>query len=152
MTPEALAVLLQRLEPDLAGLSEPWTLIGSAALILAGAPWPTCEDVDILTSAPGAERLEQLWSYHRLADYRLDDTQPFRSRFSRYAFEAGAVEVMGDLHLRTTRGWAPVEVRETRQVGFAGGLWLIPSLEEQARILRAFGRPKDLQKLGALSG
>ncbi len=150
MTREGLADLLQRLEPELSALTAPWCLIGSAALIIAGAAWPECEDVDILTTRDAAAALERAWAPWRAADYVLDDSQPFRSCFSRYDFPQGAVEVMGGLELRTPAGWVPVEAREVRRISFAGGLWPVPNLEAQACILRDFGRPKDMAKLAIL--
>jgi len=150
MTPAELGALLARLAPDLDTLGEPWSLIGSGALIIAGAPWPSCEDVDILTTEAGARALEAAWAGWRAGDYAPDPAAPFRSRFSRYDFRPGAAEVMGGLELRTAAGWAPVAVRELAPASFAGRTWPVPSLADQARILKSFGRPKDLEKAAFL--
>jgi len=60
------------------------------------------------------------------------------------------VEVMGGLTLRGVDGWAPLEVRETQAVFVAGLAVTVPKLAEQQRILRRFGRPKDLAKAAVL--
>ena len=152
MTPAELGALLDRLALGLEALTEPWSLIGSGALIIAGAPWPSCEDVDILTTEAGAQALEAAWAGWRAADYAPDPAAPFRSRFSRYDFQPGAAEVMGGLELRTPAGWEPVEVHELAPAAFAGRTWPVPSLADQARILKSFGRRKDLEKAAFLEG
>jgi hypothetical protein len=141
-----LATLLNALRPDIDAAGEPWCVIGSAALMIAKAPVLDCPDLDILTTTAGAVRLEAAWADRREAAYAPDPRSPFRSRFSRYAFDAGAVEVMGDL----TFNGAPVAVQEIAAAPFGGAKVPIPTLAEQARLLRLFGRPKDRSKLEAL--
>ena len=146
MTPGDLARLLGRLAPALEALDEPWVFIGSAALMILGLPLEDCADLDVLTTTTGAQRLERAWSAWRAADYGPDPAAPFRSRFSRYEVDEGAFEVMGDLKLRTPRGWRPVWPEAIERRAFRGGLWPIPTAADQLRILRLFGRPKDLAK------
>lgn len=146
MTPAELAVLLNRLAPHLDELLEPWAFIGSAALIVSGAPWAHCADLDILTTEAGAETLELYWADWRQGHYAPDPKGPFRSRFSRYDFAPGVVEVMGGLRVRKERAWRPVQVRELARFEFEGRHWPAPSLADQMRILRLFGREKDLEK------
>lgn len=141
-----LAALLTALRPDIDAAGEPWCVIGSAALMIAQAPVSDCPDLDILTTMAGAVRLEAAWADRREAAYAPDTASPFRSRFSRYGFDAGAVEVMGDL----TFNGAPVAVQEIAAAPFGGTKVPIPTLAEQARLLRLFGRPKDRSKLEAL--
>jgi hypothetical protein len=150
MSPDDLQRLVQRLAPDLAGLPEPWTIIGSAALAIVGLPVADCPDLDILTTGAGAAGLEGRWAPRREADYAPDPTAAFRSRFSRYRMPEGAVEVMGDLRLRTAAGWTPVEAREVESRTFGGVQVRVPTPAEQLRVLRAFGRPKDLAKAARL--
>lgn len=152
MSPDELGVLLHRLAPALDALTEPWSLIGSGALIVAGAAWPACDDADILTTETGAAALEQAWAGWRDPVYAPDPLAPFRSRFSRYDFAPGKAEVMGGLMLRAADGgWSAVEVRDLRPANFAGRAWPVPSLSDQARILKSFGRPKDLEKAAFLA-
>lgn len=150
MSPSDLEALVRRLAPDLAALSEPWTIIGSGALMMAGLPVEDCPDLDIVTTQAGAARLEGAWARWRQADYAPDPAAAFRSRFSRYLAPEGAVEVMGDLTRRTEGGWTPVTVRAIETRRFAGVDLPLPTPAEQLRILREFGRPKDLAKARAL--
>jgi hypothetical protein len=138
-----LAELLARIRPDIDAVGEPWCVIGSAALMIAKAPIADCPDLDILTTTAGALALEAAWADQRQQGYAGDAASPFRSRFSRYAFSAGVVEVMGDL----TLNGVPVVVQEIAAAPFGGARVPIPILAEQARLLRVFGRPKDTVKL-----
>lgn len=146
MSPADIEALVRRLAPDLARLDEPWTIIGSGALMIVGLPVGDCPDLDIVTTAAGAERLERAWAAWRQADYAPDPAAAFRSRFSRYLAPEGAIEVMGDLKLRTAQGWRPVTVRAMETRRFAGLDLPLPTPAEQLRILHEFGRPKDLAK------
>lgn len=152
MTAAELADLLDRLAPELDALAEPWCVIGSGALIIAGVDWPGCADLDILTTAAGAGVLEAAWKAWRQADDAADLQAPFRSRFSRYDFAPGAVEVMGDLDVRTAGGWTRLEVGAPARFKFGGRAWPAPDLRRQAEILRLFGRPKDMAKVAFLEG
>jgi hypothetical protein len=144
MTRAELDALLARLGPDLTRLDAPWAIIGSAGLMLAGVDWPDCADLDILTTTAGAAWLEAAWSHRRDGVYAPDPQAPFRSRFSRYDMAPGAVEVMGDLEVRGAAGWRRLDVAELALM--PGGPWPVPTREEQGRIFRLFGRPKDLAK------
>ena len=150
MTRDELGALLAEIAADLETLEHPWRLIGSAALVVAGVDWPSCDDVDILTTTAGALALEDLWEAHRDARFEPDDKAPFRSQFSRYRFEQGRVEVMGDLKVRSGDDWAALDPGPICLHSFAGGQWPAPGLDDQARILRTFGRPKDLEKVVAI--
>lgn len=143
MNRNGLASLLKALRPDLDAMRQPWCVIGSCALMIAKAPVEDCPDLDILTTGAGAAVLETAWAAHRQGAYPLDAASPFRSRFSRYAFADGVAEVMGDL----TLNGAPVTVQEIAAAPFGGMSVPIPTLAEQARLLRLFGRPKDKDRL-----
>lgn len=150
MTPTDLARLLERLAPALERVGEPWVIIGSGALMILGLPLEDCPDLDILTTAAGAERLEGAWAEWRAGGYAPDPVAPFRSRFSRYEAPEGGFEVMGDLELNTAEGWRPVRAEAVERRAFGRGAWPIPTGTEQLRILRLFGRPKDLAKAAEL--
>lgn len=146
MSPAELEALVRRLAPELAQLAEPWAVIGSGALMIVGLPVTDCPDLDIVTTAAGAAALEAAWRDWRQGDYAPDPAAGFRSRFSRYLAPEGAIEVMGDLQLRTAKGWRPVVVGATERRRFGGLDVPLPTPAEQLRILREFGRPKDLAK------
>jgi len=132
MTAAEVEALFEQVAPDLDALASPWALIGSGALILLGAPLGEAGDLDVVTNVEGAGRLRAAWaSWLEVGEPKTPDG-PFRSDdFARYATPWGPVEVMGGLRVRG------------RILDVAGP---IPSAAEQLRILRLFGRPKDLEK------
>jgi hypothetical protein len=132
MTPADLRALFENVAPDLDAFAAPWSLIGSGALILLGAPFDEAADLDVVTGVDGAGRLRAAWAqWLEPAEPKAPDG-PFRSDdFARYATPWGPVEVMGGLKVRG------------RPLDVAGP---IPGAAEQLRILRLFGRPKDLAK------
>ena len=136
MTPDELRTLLGHVAPDLDAFAAPWMLIGSGALILLGVPLDEAGDLDVVTGQEGARRLRSAWGeWLDPAEPKAPDG-PFRSEdFARYATPWGPVEVMGGLKVRG-RLLEPAAP--------------IPSGPEQLRILRLFGRPKDLAKAAVL--
>jgi hypothetical protein len=136
VTPAEVEALFQHVAPDLDALAAPWALIGSGALILIGGPLEAAGDLDVVTGIDGAGRLRSAWAGWLEADEPKAPDGPFRSDdFARYATPWGPVEVMGGLRVRG------------RPLDVAGP---IPSATEQLRILRLFGRPKDLDKAARL--
>ena len=136
MSPAEIDALLARLTPDLDRLAAPWAVIGSGALILLGAPLDEAADLDIVTNPDGAGRLRAAWADWLAPGEAKSPDGPFRSDdFARYETPLGPVEVMGGLRVRG------------RLLDLAGP---IPSAAEQLRILRLFGRPKDLAKAARL--
>ena len=136
MTPAEVQALFQHLAPDLDAMASPWALIGSGALILLGVPLEAAADLDVVTGVDGARRLRAAWgAWLEAAEPKAPDG-PFRSpEFARYNTPWGPVEVMGGLQVRG------------RALDVAGP---IPSGADQLRILRLFGRPKDLEKAARL--
>jgi len=136
VTPSDVAALLERLAPDLDAMAAPWSLIGSGALILLGVPLEAAADLDVVTSVDGAGRLRAAWTDWLEPGEPKAPDGPFRSQdFARYVTPWGPVEVMGGLRVRG------------RRLDVSGP---IPSAVEQLRILRLFGRPKDLAKAARL--
>jgi len=142
---EALALAV----PDLqACCRDGWCLIGSAAAWLVGAA-VTVADVDVLTSRRDAEALLGHWQTRLLAPSSAG-AERFRSRFARFGFSGLAVEVMGGLEVFGNEGWSPVHVDDIIQAKLAGLTLPIPTVAEQIRLLRRFGRPKDQQRAALL--
>jgi hypothetical protein len=136
MTPIDLRTLFEHVAPDLDAFAAPWSLIGSGALILLGAPLDEAADLDVVTGLDGAGRLRSAWAGWLDPSEPKAPDGPFRSDdFARYVTRWGPVEVMGGLKVRG------------RLLELSAP---IPSAAEQLRILRLFGRPKDLAKAGRL--
>jgi hypothetical protein len=136
MTSAELRALFEYVAPDLDAFAAPWSLIGSGALIMLGVPLEDAADLDVVTGVDGAGRLRAAWAgWLDTAEPKAPDG-PFRSEdFARYATPWGPVEVMGGLKVRG------------RLLDIAAP---IPSAAEQLRILKLFGRPKDLEKAARL--
>lgn len=132
MSPAELRDLFDNVAPDLDAFTAPWSLIGSGALILLGVPLDDAADLDVVTGVDGAGRLRSAWAQWLEPSKPKTPDGPFRSDdFARYVTPWGPVEVMGGLRIRGRLFDASRP---------------IPSAEEQLRILRLFGRPKDLAK------
>jgi len=130
---------------------DPWWIIGSAAMMLAGVAGVVPQDIDVLCSRQDALRLREAWRDHVDTDYRPADEARFRSAFARFVHLPMPVEVMGGLELMTEAGWQPVRVHDDMRIDIAGIAVRIPTRQEQRRILLAFGRGKDLAKAARLS-
>lgn len=136
MTPAELRRLFENVAPDLDAFAAPWSLIGSGALILLGAPVDEAADLDVITGVDGAGRLRAAWAGWLEPGEPNAPEGSYRSEdFARYLTPWGPVEVMGGLRIRG------------RLIAVSGP---IPSAAEQLRILRLFGRPKDLAKAAQL--
>ena len=147
MPASALHAGLHHALPELARtFRDPWWIIGSAAMVLAGVADIAPQDIDVLCSRADALRLREAWRGHADADYRPADGTRFRSTFSRFVHLPMPVEVMGGLEVMTAAGWQALVVHEDVCLDIAGDALRIPTLREQRRILLAFGRDKDLAK------
>lgn len=139
MTPAEIDTLLAAITPDLDRLAAPWAVIGSGALMRLGVPLDEAVDLDVVTCVEGAGRLRGAWAGWLVPGAAKAPDGPFRSLdFARYETPWGPVEVMGGLQVRGE----PLVIREA-----AGP---VPPAAEQLRILRLFGRPKDLAKAARL--
>jgi hypothetical protein len=127
-----------------------WVVIGSAAAWLVGADVEV-GDIDILTSARDAEVLIAAWAEHRLPIAPSANDDLFRSRYGRFGFEPLRVEIMGDLDVYTNDRWQPVRVRQSTPIDVDGAIIDVPTRIEQVRLLRLFGREKDLARIASLT-
>lgn len=125
---------------------DPCWIIGSAAMQLAGVAGVVPNDLDLLCSERDAEALQRNWGRYQDSRYRPAEDDRFRSRFARFHHLPMPLEAMGGLQVKGPQGWQPVAVLADTSVTVAGVNARIPTLEEQLRILRLFGRGKDLAK------
>lgn len=148
MTPPAsLHATLQNAVPAIAGTCrDAWWIIGSAAMTLVGVDGIEPQDIDVLCSERDAQAMRDAWSRQLDANWAPADASRFRSRFARFAGFGMPVEVMGGLQVHAAGGWLPVDVADDVVVDTAGGAVRVPTRDEQVRILRLFGRDKDLRK------
>jgi hypothetical protein len=136
VTSDEVQALFDRVAPDLDAMAAPWSVIGSGALILLGVPLGEAADLDVVTGVDGAGRLRAAWAAWLDAGEPKPPEGPWRSQdFARYLTPWGPVEVMGGLKVRG------------RLLDVSGP---VPSAADQLRILRLFGRPKDLARAAQL--
>jgi hypothetical protein len=148
----ALHAGLQHALPELARtFRDPWWIIGSAAMTLAGVPGVAPQDIDVLCSRSDALRLREAWSDEIDRLFRPADEARFRSTFARFTHLPMPLEVMGGLEVMTAAGWQQLRVHDDLQIDIAGYAVRIPTLADQRRILLAFGRDKDLAKAARIS-
>ena len=125
-----------------------WWIIGSAALALSGVDVEP-RDIDVF-AAPGI--IEQA----RLA---LDvpampsGNDRFRSTpYFQFQPEGGLeIDFMGGLEIRVDDAWVRLRIESVLPVTIGNVSLFVPSLEEQGRILRLFGRPKDLVRAAMIA-
>lgn len=139
--PPGLGETLSLIADDLRDLSEPWWLIGSAAMVLHGVELAAIDDVDILTTPAGARALAARWG--------VEPAMPGPSeRFASEVFVQRtdtplAVEVMAGFSVKTLQGWVPVLPQS--RVALSGG-WYAPSRADLLGMLARFGREQDLER------
>jgi hypothetical protein len=149
LTP-ALYATLTEIVPDLyVHCVDPWCLVGSTAALLLGAD-VSVADVDVLTSRADADTMMAAWTAQRESDPVPADDQRFRSRFARFRFRYMIVEVMGALELKTAGSWQAVKPGRLVLAGVNGLAVPVPSVDDQIRLLEAFGRAKDAPRVAAL--
>lgn len=146
--PPGLAETLERIAPDLHGLTEDWWLIGSAAMVLMGVDLPAIDDVDIVTTPAGARALAARWG---LAPTTPEPSGQFASAvFFQRSDTPLAVEVMAGFRVKTAAGWVPVAPKTRVGLAGPGGRWFAPSRDEFLEILVLFGRAQDLERAALL--
>ncbi len=136
---------------DLDLLKHDYFIIGSAAMVLAGCELDSVGDINILTTSADANFLKSHWKDREVKDHVYSFDRIFRSNSGRFRFENVDAEVMGNLEVNAGQQWVPLLVRQFMNVTVADLQVKIPTIKEQYRIYKFFGRPKDLKKAEILS-
>lgn len=124
--------------------SEPWWIIGSAAVALHGAPVINVRDVDLMMGQNDARRF---LASVGVAPEPASDHPRFRSMVLGIWGEPPLpVEVFGDFSLATSNGWRPVRLHSREPVTVGGRSVFVPSAGELEALLLSFGRAKDLER------
>ncbi len=144
-----LAEGLLRLAELMKGEAEPWWIIGSAALVLCGIEDIVPDDIDVVADQ---DTLRRLLAKAGVAEKPTAAHTQFRSSpYGRIEVDGGTdIEVQGDLELWENEAWTPLTFASRIEVAAGSATVFVPSLDEQAAILRRFGRPKDLAKAGMI--
>jgi hypothetical protein len=127
-----------------AAASEPWWIIGSAAVALHGAPVTNVRDVDLMMAQNDARRF---LASVGVAPAPPSDQRQFRSVvFGTWREPPLPVEVFGDFSLATADGWRPVRLHSREPVTVGGRTVFVPSAGELEALLLSFGRAKDIER------
>jgi hypothetical protein len=128
--------------------SDPWWIIGSAAVWLHGGDVGRVKDIDLMMSSRDAE------SFLRRAGVepkRGKASDRFRSTvFAVWSSPPVPVEVFGGFELATDGGWRPVVLATRQAISVGHSQVFVPSADELVRLLHAFGRAKDLERVAVL--
>jgi len=150
--PPGLEETLAEVAQVAADASEPWWIIGSAAVALHGAGTGV-RDVDLMMGIADARHFLQ-----RVGALPTPDTDhpQFRSIvFGTWLEPPLPVEVFAGFSLANPGGWHPVTLRTRESVSIQGRTLYVPSIDELHDLLLTFGRPKDLERarlLESISG
>ncbi len=120
-----------------------WWIIGSAALALSGIPVEP-KDIDVFAASDVIELARRGLGATAIPS----GSDRFRSSpYFQFEPEGGLpIDFMGGLEVLVANVWISLQI-ESRAAVTVGSITLfIPNLEEQARILHLFGRPKDLTR------
>lgn len=122
-------------------------IFGGAAMVLSGIDIGETADIDILTTSAHSDLLKTVWAEKLLAVAVKKESELFRSAFAQYKFTDMMVEVSGDLEICKDTVWQPVLIHHYHTIQIGDLSVKVPTVEEQIRLLRLFGRAKDLQRL-----
>lgn len=128
---------------------DPWWVISSAAVALHGVAPIEVGDVDLLMSVRDARRIMD-----KLGVAPIEDgaSAMFRSTlFGRWETPPLVVEIMAGFHVATSAGWAEVLPRTRVPVLVGGSVVYVPDRAELAKMLRLFGRSRDLERVRLLA-
>ena len=129
----------------MAPASDPWWIIGSAAVALHGADPGNIDDIDVVLSVADAGRV--LPAIGVALTPGSSDGQ-FRSAiYNCWAVPVHPAEFMAGFELCEEGAWSPVGFATREEV--RPGIF-VPSHGELHALLLRFGRPKDLRRAASL--
>jgi hypothetical protein len=136
---------LLRLGELLGNQSEPWWIIGSTAMVLAGIKSIVPDDIDVVGSST---LLADMMTRAGVVAPETKSHAQFRSLpYGRIPVIGGTdIEVMGDLEFCVSGQWQRLTLKSRCEVKVGGVFLYVPTLEEQMSVFGHFGRPKDLAK------
>ena len=128
-------------------LEDNFYIIGAAGLILSDLEIGETQDIDILTSSRDSDKLQQLYK-NILEEHPITkENNLFKSNFARLKHPIMDIEVMGDLKVMSNGNWLPVEINQYRIVPINNLNIKIPTIKEQVKLLKLFGRETDLKRI-----
>lgn len=143
-----LGQALAMLAAAAAEAADEWWIIGSAAVMLHGGAVGHVKDVDLMMSAPDAKRLLQRAGVEPEVG---TGTERFRSDvFGIWRKPPVPVEVFGGFSVADGAKWRDVALSTREAVTVGDARVYVPERRELVRLLRLFGRPKDIERVRLL--
>jgi len=138
---------LNVLGPFLSSMHQNWCIVGSTGLVLQGIEIRT-EQIEIITDTAGAKKLRGFLSHFKKSDVEDDLSSTMSSEVELYQIDGITVKVLSNLKVKVNEGWVRLlELITKKEVfDFNGYDMVIPSLADQLKISRIFGREKDISE------
>lgn len=128
--------------------SDPWWILGSAAVALLGGEPGQVKDIDVLVSNRDALALMSFYGLKNGAD---GGNQLFRSEyFLRPEIGDAAIEIMSGFSVCSEANWVTIMPETRLAIGLGGTTVFVPDANEQISLLRLMGRAKDQSRIEAL--
>ena len=136
---------LNVLGPFLSSMHQNWCIVGSTGLVLQGIETRT-EQIEIITDAAGAKKLRGFLSRFKKSGVEDDLSSTMSSEVELYQIDGITVRVLSNLKVKVNESWVRLlELITKKEVfDFNGYDMVIPSLADQLKISRIFGREKDI--------
>jgi hypothetical protein len=142
----------------LAGSNITWAITASANLMLQGLD-VTPNDIDVMTDAEGAYRIEELFSDHVIRpiqppELAMNDDKDIRSHYGVLSLDGIDVDLMGSVEHRIDGEWVPFDtVVENREYIERDGRDIpVMSLDHELTGYRNLGRGKRVAQVEAHLG
>ena len=127
----------------------PWWIITGAAVALHGIDAGPVGDVDVLLDLVDARRILAAIG---IAPEAKPPHPAFRSTlFATWRSPPLPVEFMAGFQHREASQWVAVRPTTRERIAVAGGAVFVPDRAELERMLRRFGRPKDIARADRLA-
>ena len=125
-----------------------WWIIGSAALALSGIAVEP-KDIDVFAASDVIELARRVLGATAIPS----GSDRFRSSpYFQFRPENGVeIDFMGGLEICVGGAWASLQIESRSAVTVGSVNLFVPTLEEQARILKLFARPKDLARVALIA-
>lgn len=143
---------LNVLGPFLSSLHQNWCIVGSTGLVLQGIETRT-EQIEIITDAAGAKKLAGFLSRFKKTDTAEELSATMSSEVELYQIDGITVKVLSNLKVKVNEGWVRLLelISKKEEFDFNGYALLLPSLADQLKISRIFGRERDMKEAETIS-
>lgn len=129
----------------------PWILSGSTSLAIQGVDVAINDDIDILTTAEGSKKIQNLLKEYLIHDlgYSRNPNGKYQSFFQKYKIDSVKVEVMGEFQYRLKNGqWSkPNQDHEIFIKKYQGMSLPLLSLKQELEEYQNLGKDDKVKKI-----